>query len=104
MRRHHLDVISLVAGVTFITLGALLIGDQVDLVVRLRWGWPLLLIAVAAVMLASVGVNRGAGAAVQTRAAPTPGPGGEWVSSNATAGEAAAMSSEPLVVEDPEGR
>jgi hypothetical protein len=99
MRRHRLDVVSLVAGVTFTGLGALLIGDQVDLVVRLRWGWPVLLIAVAAVMLASVGVNRGAGAPVQREAAQLPDAFGERVSH--AAADAAA---EPPVLDDPKGR
>jgi hypothetical protein len=58
MTRHHFDPVSLVAGITFAGAGALLIGDQGDLVERLRWGWPLLLTAVALVMLASVVLER----------------------------------------------
>jgi hypothetical protein len=56
--RHRLDPISLVAGIAFAGVGALLIGDQGDLVERLRWGWPLLLTAIALAMLASAGLER----------------------------------------------
>jgi hypothetical protein len=74
MRRHPLDAVSLATGTAFAGLGALLIGNQVDLVVRLRWGWPLLFIAVAVVMLASVGLERrgvpGPAAGAETWAVP----------------------------------
>lgn len=53
MRRHELDLVSLLAGIALCGAGGLLVGDRVDLLVRVRWGWPIALIAVALVMLVS---------------------------------------------------
>jgi hypothetical protein len=95
VRRHSLDAVSLATGTAFAGLGALLIGNQVDLVVRLRWGWPLLFIAIAVVMLASVGLERrgapGPAAGAETWAVPgrPPEPGATAVDATANAGKGA---------------
>lgn len=58
MRPHATDPVSLVAGLAFAFAGGLLLADRIDLAVRLRWIWPVLLIAVALAMLASLGARR----------------------------------------------
>ena len=46
MERHDLDVVSLVAGLLFVALGATFLLDELDVLdLQLRWVWPSLLIA-----------------------------------------------------------
>ena len=58
MRTHTTDAVSLLAGLTFLFAGGLLLADRVDLAVRLRWIWPVALIALALAMLASAASRR----------------------------------------------
>jgi cytochrome c-type biogenesis protein CcmH/NrfF len=59
MQRHPTDPISLVAGVAFAVIGALLLADRLDVLAQARWVLPLLLIVIAIVMLVSVSPRRG---------------------------------------------
>jgi len=45
MRRHALDPFSLVVGLAFIGIGLVFLFGDDDLVVRLRWAWPILLVS-----------------------------------------------------------
>lgn len=58
MQRHSTDPVSLVAGVTFAVLGALMLADRLDVLTQARWLAPLLLIVIAIVMLVSVSPRR----------------------------------------------
>jgi cytochrome c-type biogenesis protein CcmH/NrfF len=58
MQRHPTDPISLVAGVAFAVIGALLLADRLDLLAQARWVAPLLLIVIAIVILVSVSPRR----------------------------------------------
>jgi hypothetical protein len=59
MQRHSTDPISLVAGVVFAVIGALLLAGRLDVVAHARWVAPLLLIVIAIVILVSVSPRRG---------------------------------------------
>jgi cytochrome c-type biogenesis protein CcmH/NrfF len=58
MQRHPTDPISLVAGVAFAVIGALLLADRLDVLAQARWVVPLLLIVIAIVILVSVSPRR----------------------------------------------
>ncbi|MEO8898183.1 MAG: hypothetical protein ABI352_01730 [Candidatus Dormibacter sp.] len=62
MQRHPTDPISLVAGIVFAVIGALLLADRLDVVAHARWVAPLLLIVIAIVMLVSVSPRHRGGA------------------------------------------
>jgi amino acid permease len=51
MERHPADPISLVAGIVFAVVGALMLADRLDLLAQARWVVPLLVIAFAIAML-----------------------------------------------------
>jgi uncharacterized membrane protein YfcA len=58
MQRHPTDPISLVAGIVFAVVGALLLADRLPVVTQARWVAPLLLIVIAIAMLLSVSPRR----------------------------------------------
>jgi hypothetical protein len=51
MRRHELDPVSLIFGLAVTGLGLLFLAGRVDVAVRLRWVWPVLLLAVGLAIL-----------------------------------------------------
>jgi cytochrome c-type biogenesis protein CcmH/NrfF len=58
MQRHSTDPISLVAGIAFAVIGALLLADRLDVLAQARWVVPLLLIVIAISILVSVSPRR----------------------------------------------
>jgi hypothetical protein len=57
MSRRFLDPVSLAFGVIFLAVGGFLVAGQADLLVRLRWAWPVVLIVVAVGLLAWLGAD-----------------------------------------------
>ena len=58
MRGRLLDPVSLVFGLFFAAVGALLVAGHADLLVQLRWAWPIVLIIVAALLLIWLAADR----------------------------------------------
>jgi hypothetical protein len=78
MGSHDTDPVSLLAGLVFLSIGGFLLADRVDLVVRFRWAWPLVLIALAVATLASLAIKASRAQGVDQPAwssggAPAPG-------------------------------
>lgn len=54
MKRHDLDLTSLIAGVLFVGLGVLFLTDLLGSInLQVRWVWPALLIGLGVALLAS---------------------------------------------------
>jgi hypothetical protein len=71
MRRHELDPLSLVFGVLLTAAGLLLAAGRLEIAVRLRWLWPMLLLGLGAAILVGARPRRPASVA-GARAAELP--------------------------------
>ncbi|HYA00883.1 MAG TPA: hypothetical protein VEK76_11110 [Candidatus Binatia bacterium] len=58
MYRRRLDPVSLIFGLVFAGVGAFLVAGQENLLVQLRWAWPIALIALAVILLAWLAADR----------------------------------------------
>jgi hypothetical protein len=75
MRRHELDPLSLVFGLLLTGLGLVFLADRVDLAVRARWLWPVLLLGVGVAILLGARPRRAADGGTAAELAPA-GDGG----------------------------
>jgi hypothetical protein len=70
MRRHELDPLSLLSGLTFSIAGLLFLAGRVDVAVRVRWLWPVLLLGLGLAILLGARPRRPAPEAGTEAAAP----------------------------------
>jgi hypothetical protein len=70
MRRHQLDPLSLLFGLLLTGLGLVFLADRVDLALRARWLWPVLLLGVGVTILLGARPRRAADGGAGAEPAP----------------------------------
>jgi len=100
MRRHALDPFSLVVGLAFVGIGLVfLLGDD-NLVVRLRWAWPILLVSLGLGVILKLALPGERREAATTAGLPDTATAEPWRATDPYLAPAAASDHEPEPLPD----